>query len=78
MGYFSNSSEGEDYHDRYCYKCVHMLEDCGCPCDIAHVMWNYDECNNDDSILHKMIPRDEKGRNQKCIFFEAIDDYNKR
>jgi hypothetical protein len=31
-------------------------------------MWNYEECNNPDSVLHKIIPRNG-GRNEQCIFF---------
>ena len=73
MGYFANGTEGEIYHETYCYRCIHMLpEPYGCPCDTAHLLWNYDECNNDNSILHKMIPR--KGvKNKQCIFFAQKD-----
>ncbi len=68
MGYFSNGTEGALYEEKYCLKCVHMHKKYGCPCIGAHELWNYDECNNKDSILHKMIP--QKGIfNEKCIFF---------
>jgi len=70
MGYFPNGTAGIMYDDEYCDNCVHMLEEWGCPCHTAHLLWNYEECNNDDSILHKMIPLNEKGFNGKCIFFE--------
>lgn len=69
MGCFSNSSEGMSYESAYCDQCVHNFEEYGCPCLDAHHFWNYDECNNKDSILHKMIPRDEDGENQQCIFY---------
>lgn len=70
MGYFANATDGDIYDRDYCNKCAHMLkEPLGCPCHTAHLLWNYDECNNKDSILHKMIPRDENGFNKKCIFF---------
>lgn len=68
MGYFSNSTEGAFYEDKYCQHCVHYHPDYSCPCLEAHALWNYDECNKKNSILHKMIPRDKTG-NQKCIFF---------
>lgn len=69
MGYFSNGCEGMDYEGRYCDHCVHKHKEYGCPCLEAHALWNYEECNKDDSILHKMIPRKDDGWNDKCIFF---------
>ena len=70
MGYFANGVEGDMYDALYCGRCVHYLVDYGCPCRSAHLLWNYDECNKDDSLLHKMIPR-EGPENKKCIFFEV-------
>lgn len=32
----------------------------------AHMLKNYDECNNEESILHMLIPRDGKGNNGIC------------
>ena len=32
-------------------------------------MWNYEECNKADSVLHRMIPREEHGENGACVFF---------
>ena len=81
MAYFANGTEGEVYEAEYCNKCVHNLPDYGCPCLTAHSIWNYDECNNKDSVLHKMIPMAKKDivvsgetikdfpYNEKCIFF---------
>jgi len=34
----------------------------------AHRLWNYEECNNAASVLHKMIPR-EGIVNKPCIFY---------
>ena len=67
MGYFSNGSEGMDYQRRYCDRCEHDHPEFGCPIWHAHLEWNYEECNNDDSILHKMIPRTDGG-NGECTF----------
>ena len=69
MGYFSNGMEGMIYESQYCDKCVYSLDTHGCPIWGAHLMWNYDECNKKDSVLHKMIPRDNNGENMECIFF---------
>jgi len=70
MGYFANATEGDIYEGMYCDHCVHNLEEYGCPCLDAHMMWNYDECNNKDSILHKMIPRGEENGNLQCLFYK--------
>ena len=72
MGYFANSTEGEMYERKYCEKCF-CYQDGHCPCLQAHMLWNYDECNNDDSLLHKMIPR-EGVANNRCIFWEPKED----
>ncbi len=70
MGYFPNGWAADRYDEQYCSVCIHMLpEPYGCPCQTAHMIWNYGECNNKGSILHKMIPRDKDGFNQECIFF---------
>lgn len=70
MGYFSNGSEAMDYEARYCNRCVHQkLNAGGCAVWMAHLIANYDECNNDDSILHMLIPRGKKGGNKKCLMF---------
>ena len=68
MAYFSNGTEGDLYAARWCLRCVHELPEHGCPVMLAHLLWNYDECNNDDSILHKMIPM-EGIRNGRCFAF---------
>ena len=71
MGYFANGTDGYDYMARYCDRCVHNFpddEELGCPVMDAHMLWNYEECNKEDSILHKIIPRDGV-RNGECVFF---------
>ena len=57
MAYFSNGNEGMQYEEEYCSKCVHGM---GKPCAVwaAHMLHNYDECNNKESILHILIPQD--------------------
>ena len=62
MGYFSNGSEGFDWEAANCTSCVH--ED-GCAVRMAHLVHNYNECNNPESILHMLIPY-ENGVNGKC------------
>jgi hypothetical protein len=73
MGYFSNGCEGMDYEEQYCSRCVHQATDNGgCAVFLAHLLHNYDECNNDKSILHLLIPRskDKLGNEQCAMFYE--------
>ena len=71
MGYFSSGTEGMDYQERWCMRCVHSGCKHGCPVMRAQVFWNYDECNKPDSILHKMIPRTKDGLgNEECFAFQ--------
>jgi hypothetical protein len=71
MGYFSNGTEGEMYEEEYCSKCAHVD---GCAVWDAHMTLNYEECNNEDSILHLLIPRSKDGPwNDKCRMFIAAD-----
>lgn len=67
MAYFSNGgSEGEAYEAEWCDKCIHQGN--GCAVWLAHLLHNYDECNNKDSILHLLIPRTDDG-NGRCRMF---------
>jgi len=76
MGYFSNGTEGMDYQDRWCSRCVHFngrTGETGCHVWLAHLVHNYKECNNKDSILDLLIPRSEDRRsNEQCeMFYEG-------
>jgi len=71
MGYFSNGTEGEMYAAKWCSWCIHNLPEYGCPVMLAHLLWNYDECNNEASVLHKMIPREGIGNGPCFAFVEA-------
>jgi len=66
VGYFPNGISGLMYEERYCSKCVH---ESGCAVMEAHELYNYEECNNEESILHLLIPRDENGHNRQCAMF---------
>ncbi len=72
MGYFANGTEGMEYEAKYCDKCVHNLEVHPCPVLVAHMFWNYEECNKPDSILHKMIPIKENGFCGECFCFVEV------
>lgn len=75
MGYFSNGTEGEVYEGQYCRHCVHQKGpdgESGCGIWLAHMLFNYDECNNDKSILNLLIPPNENGvGNQQCALFHS-------
>lgn len=70
MGYFSNGSEGMDYQEHYCSKCIHD-EKQSCPVWLLHLLHNYEECNKPDSFLHVLIPRTKTGANGQCTMFLA-------
>jgi hypothetical protein len=57
MGYFSNGTEGGMYYEQYCSRCVHNKNE-DCPVWDAHLLYSYRDCNDEDSILHMLIPRD--------------------
>jgi hypothetical protein len=75
MGYFSNSTEGMLYEERYCANgCVHYNPDAehptGCPVWWLHWLWNYDAAgqNKDETkeiALQLFIPRAGIG-NEEC------------
>ena len=69
MGYFPNGSAGADYQDRFCDHCVHD-ENNDCPVWLAHLLYNGRDCNDDESILHLLIPftKDKLG-NEQCLLF---------
>ena len=67
MGYFSNGTEGMMYEEDFCDRCEHQD---GCAVWFAHSLYNYDECNNEKSILHLLIPRSKDGlENEQCRMF---------
>lgn len=69
MGYFSNGTEGLDYQERYCSRCIHDINK-SCPVWNAHLLFNDDECNNDKSVLHMLIPRNELSNGQCEMFVD--------
>jgi hypothetical protein len=71
MGYFPNGTAGDCYEHEYCFNCIHYgpQDGPGCPIMLAHILHNYEECNNEKSILHLLIPMDEQGFNKKCLMF---------
>lgn len=71
MAYFSNGTSGMMYEEEYCSKCEHgpsSVDEACCPVWHAHMMHNYDECNNDASILDILIPM-EGCFPKKCTMF---------
>lgn len=71
MGYFSNGSEGQEYQEHYCERCLHDNFDKGIYCPIwnLHLLDNYKECNNEHSYLHELIPREKPTGNGRCKMF---------
>lgn len=80
MGYFSNGTEGAIYEETFCARCVHSDAEVGvdppCPIWMAHLLYAYDLCNEDDHpgkiMLDSFIPRREEGGlngNGRCTMF---------
>ena len=65
MGYFPNGTAGMVYQQKWCDRCVHDNGGEGPMCAVwsAHLLYNYEECNNNKSILHLLIPLS----NAKCL-----------
>lgn len=78
MGYFPNGTAGEMYEAQYCCHCIHQNGpdgESGCAIWLAHLLYNYDECNNDKSILHILIPKTKDGLgNERCMLFRPKPD----
>lgn len=69
MGYFSNGSEGMDYEEQYCSRCVHCN---GCPIWGLHFEHNYTKSEELRGVLDYLIPRRQDGLgNEKCRLFHA-------
>ena len=79
MGYFSNGTEGMMYEEAYCNRCLHQgpPDGPGCAIWLAHMLYNYDECNKKESILHLLIPRTKDGLgNEQCTMFIEDPHHN--
>lgn len=62
------------YEEAYCNRCIHQdgPDGSGCAVWLAHLMHNYKECNNKESILHLLIPMAKNGLdNEQCLMFVA-------
>jgi len=75
MGYFSNGTEGSCYEAQYCSKCIHNYNSendyPGCPVWGLQLLNNYKLCNEEDSFLDVLIPRNKNGLgNRRCTMFK--------
>jgi hypothetical protein len=77
MGYFPNGAAGMQYEAKYCEKCVHHKQNGGgCAVFLAHLVYNYNECDKTDSILHMLIPL-SGADNEKCRMFWPGDQLSR-
>lgn len=74
MGYFPNGTAGEIYRDRFCSRCIHGHS---CTVWLVHMLFNYEECNKPESILHHLIPISKQipVENEQCTMF--VEDQNR-
>lgn len=69
MGYFSNGEEGRWYKAEYCDRCIHG-DNHDCVVWFAHLLHNSKDCDNENSILHLLIPISSNGlTNEQCKMF---------
>jgi len=75
MGYFSNGTEGMDYEEHYCRRCVHYgpEDGPGCPIWGAHLLYAYNGPDEAKTILDMLIPRHD-GVNQQCVMWEPVGE----
>lgn len=68
MGYFSNGTEGEMYHHRWCSQCLNddVENDVFCPIWSAHL------AHNGNPVLAFFIPCVE-GENGKCTMYRPVE-----
>lgn len=67
MAYFANGTEGMDYGEQYCTRCIHND---GCPVWGLHFEHNYTKDAAIRSILDYLIPRRNDGLgNGQCRMF---------
>ncbi len=78
MAYFSNGTEGMQYQEKYCDKCVNMRDKGdgrgpGCAVWDLHVFYAYDECNgtgNAKAMLDQLIPMNKETHfAEECSMF---------
>lgn len=80
MGYFYCGTEGADYEENLCTKCVHNRNKEGCPVWGLHLLFNYDQFKKDSegealmAVLDMLIPRDESGNNLECSMFIPLTE----
>ena len=81
MGYFSNGTEGMDYQERFCNRCVHDKNQ-DCPVWLVHLVFNYEQLKNHPKqhgpmreLLSALIPEraDHLGNEQCKMFIERTD-----
>lgn len=81
MAYFPNMTAWEMWAPDNCFRCAHWPKDedaPGCPVEMAHMLFNYDLCNEKDHpgkvILDMLIPPTKDGCGaQRCAMFAAKD-----
>jgi hypothetical protein len=83
MAYFPNGTAGMYYEEQYCSRCVHFRGpdgDSGCAVWLLHLLFNYEQVNDDDHpirvMLNTLIPEteDKLGAEQCALFYPSDPD----
>ena len=79
MAYFSNGSEGEQFREENCDRCVHDLKQ-GCAIWLLHLTRNYEQLKETPDgkavkeMLNTLIPQDKDGFARKCSLFHSFTE----
>jgi hypothetical protein len=72
MAYFSNGTEGEQFHNE-CGECI--LDECECPIVGVQLHFNYEACNNKTAtaILNDLVKQGDKFEYIGCQMKPILD-----
>lgn len=69
MGYFSNTTENEEWKKHNCYKCLHYDDNIECLITLIHFYYQNESNKLISEILNLFIPK-EDFYNLKCAMFK--------
>jgi len=75
MGYFSNTTENEEWKKHNCYKCIHNDHNMDCMIMLIHFCYQTDQFNNKliGEILSLLIPKRDI-YNLKCAMMKEKNE----
>ena len=78
MAYFPNGTAGELFESRECFDCIHEgpPEGPGCAIMLIHLVWNYDQCDNEQlqDVMQALIDDEGQPLGKMCQMRVAKED----